>query len=102
MVLRKKILIGICIIGLIVYFMCIGNINASLIKSKDTKGSSTADHTKFEELQKPFKTGPEVTKACLACHTEAAEQVQHTIHWRWETGEKELQGLGKAHYLNNL
>ncbi|MDP2107483.1 MAG: hypothetical protein Q8J67_00360, partial [Rhodocyclaceae bacterium] len=37
--------------------------------------SPTADHSKFKELQKQFKTGPEVTKACLSCHTEAAKQV---------------------------
>jgi len=26
---------------------------------------STADHTKFPQLKKNFKSGPEVTKACL-------------------------------------
>ncbi|MDH2915612.1 MAG: cytochrome C, partial [Gallionella sp.] len=48
-------------------------------------GASTADHSKFKELQKNFKTGPEVTQACLLCHTEAAKQVQHTKHWTWES-----------------
>lgn len=33
---------------------------------------STADHTQLEALKGPFKTGPEVTKACLSCHNEAA------------------------------
>ena len=46
--------------------------------------NSTADHSKFKELQKDFKTGPEVTKACLTCHTEAAKQVHKTKHWTWE------------------
>ena len=32
--------------------------------------TSTADHSKFEELDKDFKTGIEVTEACLGCHTE--------------------------------
>jgi hypothetical protein len=36
---------------------------------------STADHSKFIQLQKPFKSGQEVTEACLSCHTEAAKQV---------------------------
>ena len=27
---------------------------------------STADHSKFKELQQTFTSGPEVTKACLA------------------------------------
>lgn len=66
-------------------------------------GFSTADHSKFEALQKPFKSGPEVTKACLACHTEAAKQVQHTKHWTWEyTDPKTGQKLGKKNVINNF
>ena len=42
---------------------------------------STTDHSKFEGLQQPFETGPDVTKACLVCHTEAAKQIHQTIHW---------------------
>jgi octaheme c-type cytochrome (tetrathionate reductase family) len=64
---------------------------------------STADHTKFKELQQDFKTGPEVTKACLTCHTEAAKQLMETTHWTWEfkhptTGET----LGKRNVLNSF
>jgi octaheme c-type cytochrome (tetrathionate reductase family) len=63
---------------------------------------STADHAKFKELQKAFTTGPDVTKACLSCHTEAAEQVQHTKHWTWEyTDPKTGQKLGKRAIINN-
>ena len=45
--------------------------------------NNTADHSKFKELQQEFKSGPEVTRACLTCHTEAARQIQKTIHWTW-------------------
>jgi octaheme c-type cytochrome (tetrathionate reductase family) len=63
---------------------------------------STADHGKFKELQRKFATGPEVTKACLSCHTEAADQVQHTKHWTWEyTNGKTGQKLGKKNIINN-
>ena len=63
----------------------------------------TADHSKFEQLKKPFKSGPEVTKACLACHTEAANQVMHTSHWTWEyTNPANGQRLGKKTVLNNF
>ena len=48
------------------------------------KAQSTADHSKFKELEGPFKSGPEVTKACLSCHTEASHQVMKSIHWTWE------------------
>lgn len=66
------------------------------------KDSSTADHSKFKELQKNFKTGPEVTQACLSCHTEAAKQVQHTKHWTWESIDpKTGQKRGKKNIINN-
>ena len=46
--------------------------------------ASTTDHGKLEELDREFKSGPEVTKACLSCHTEAAKQLHDTKHWKWE------------------
>jgi hypothetical protein len=33
---------------------------------------ASADHGKFKALQQDFQSGPEVTRACLSCHTEAA------------------------------
>ena len=45
---------------------------------------STADHSKFKDLEKHFQSGPEITKACLFCHTEPAKQVQKTERWTWE------------------
>ncbi len=43
----------------------------------------TSDHSKHEILKQPFASGPEVTRACLSCHTEAAAQIHRTIHWTW-------------------
>lgn len=34
----------------------------------------TADHRQFDILKREFKSGPEVTAACLSCHTEAATE----------------------------
>jgi hypothetical protein len=54
--------------------------------------NSTADHSKFDVLQEDLQaSGPEVTKACLACHTEAAKQVHKTKHWTWEFMNPETQ-----------
>ncbi|MDP2792691.1 MAG: tetrathionate reductase family octaheme c-type cytochrome [Sulfurisoma sp.] len=65
--------------------------------------SSTADHSKFKELQQSFKSGPEVTKACLSCHTEAARQIHKTKHWTWEfVNPENKQKLGKKHVVNNF
>ena len=64
---------------------------------------STADHSKFKELDIDFQTGPEVTKACLSCHTEAAKQVHKTPHWSWDSLNPEnKQRLGKKNVLNNF
>ena len=63
---------------------------------------STSDHTKFKALQQEFNSGPEVTKACLSCHTEAARQIHKTQHWKWEYRSPEGQLLGKKHVINNF
>ncbi len=64
---------------------------------------TTADHSKFEVLRKPFASGPEVTQACLSCHTEASDQVMHTVHWQWEYTQPETgQILGKSNVINSF
>ena len=65
--------------------------------------TSTADHTKLKELKKNFKTGPEVTRVCISCHTEAARQIHKTNHWTWEfLNPDNKQRLGKRNILNNF
>ena len=67
------------------------------------KLNTTADHSKFKELQQVFQSGPEVTKACLRCHTEAAGQIHRTKHWKWEYLNPDTQQrLGKKTILNNF
>lgn len=51
--------------------------------TKDKGPWITAEHSKHEVLQKEFTSGPEVTKACLSCHNQAALQFHKTIHWTW-------------------
>jgi octaheme c-type cytochrome (tetrathionate reductase family) len=65
---------------------------------------STADHSRHEILKKTFRSGPEVTQACLSCHSEAEKQFHKTIHWTWlaHKNENGVQ-MGKAGYsLNNF
>lgn len=65
------------------------------------RSGSTADHSQFEILKGPFKSGSEVTEACLSCHNEAGEQVMKTTHWSWEYKHPETgQLLGKKHEVN--
>ena len=62
---------------------------------------STADHSKFEELNREFTKAEEVTKACLKCHNKAGKQFQNTIHWKWEV-DCNNRKLGKKHVINNF
>ena len=67
------------------------------------KLTTTADHTKFKALQREFGSGPEVTKVCLQCHTEAARQIHRTKHWSWEfLNPTSQQRLGKKNVINNF
>ena len=57
----------------------------------------TADHSKHDILKQAFESGPQVTKACLSCHSEAAAQFHKTIHWTWMDPSTEANlKLGKG------
>lgn len=63
----------------------------------------TADHSKFEKLQKSFSSGPEVTETCLSCHNEAGKQITKTIHWTWMCPADPTKRMGKGGItLNNF
>jgi octaheme c-type cytochrome (tetrathionate reductase family) len=76
---------------------------SGLVILGNTALASTADHSTFKELQQTFNSGPEVTQACLKCHTEAAKQIMKTSHWTWEFSNPDTgQKLGKRHVINNF
>ena len=65
------------------------------------------DHSKF--LKGPFKTGEEITKACLECHEKEANDFIKTSHWRWKgvprtiaSKENFKEEYGKSNLLNNF
>lgn len=75
--------------------------NSDAAKINNSDRYSTADHSKFKELQGPFHSGSEVTRACLACHTEASRQLMKTRHWTWDYVNPDTgQRLGKKTMLN--
>ncbi len=67
---------------------------------------SSVDHSKFEELQQAFNSGPEVTEACLSCHNGRGQEVMQTAHWLWSRDEyiegKGVVSLGKRNVMNNF
>ena len=50
---------------------------------KQVKLTTTADHSKFKELQREFKTGPDLTKACLTCRGSGAVRKAALFGWLW-------------------
>ncbi|MCP3951343.1 MAG: tetrathionate reductase family octaheme c-type cytochrome [Desulfobacterales bacterium] len=72
--------------------------------TKEKKLWVTVNHGNVEALKRKFKSGPEVTRACLSCHSEAENQFKKTIHWTWQAGhDRNGAIIGKAgHSLNNF
>jgi len=70
------------------------------------KRAAPVDHSAL--LEGAFETGQDVTRACLTCHEDSANQVIHTAHWRWESepvkveGRDELITTGKKNTINNF
>ena len=58
-------------------------------------------------IKGPFTTGPEVTKACLECHAQQADDFIEDVHWTW-SAVQEVPGhagevsLGKKNSINNF
>jgi octaheme c-type cytochrome (tetrathionate reductase family) len=64
------------------------------------------DHTDI--VKGEFKTGQDVTRACLECHPDAATQVMSTTHWTWESKAFDVPWrdtpvtIGKINQINNF
>jgi octaheme c-type cytochrome (tetrathionate reductase family) len=55
-----------------------------------------------------FKTGQDVTRACLECHKDAANELMKTTHWTWESKAFDVPWrdedvtIGKINQINNF
>lgn len=100
MVKAQHLIPGLTVIGFVA--MALVPLAVATIHPAESTGS-TADHSRFEQLNIRFTSGPEVTRACLECHTEAARQIHQSIHWTWEYDNPQTgQRLGKRHVINNF
>ncbi|MFA8341488.1 MAG: tetrathionate reductase family octaheme c-type cytochrome [Rhodothermaceae bacterium] len=110
----RKIIIPLVLIFLIVV-MAIGMLKTRQsgpthlmeLKAEFSKEKqSSVDHSKFEILQKKFKSPQEVTEACISCHTERHTEIMKSNHWNWERAEyvegRGIVYLGKKNALNNF
>ena len=76
---------------------------AVLLTAFSSSALAATDHSGF--FEGPLNSGPEVTKACLECHEDAAAEVMATSHWTWAVdqtiGGKKVH-RGKINALNNF
>lgn len=59
-----------------------------------TLAVAAVDHT--DMVKGPFKTGQDVTKACLECHEKQATDVMKTTHWKWKGTPNHIKGMEKS------
>lgn len=102
------------IISGLVYFLVAGTIVISLDTEAQVKDQPLLKMkakglpTNHVDLMKgPFKTGSDVTKACLECHESSADEIMKSNHWTWEKKSKvdwsdTLVVTGKKHSMNNF
>ncbi len=79
---------------------------ARLKQQYATKVKSSVDHSKFDQLKRPFAKPQEVTAACLTCHNGRAGEVMKSSHWTWTRTEyiegQGIRTIGKKNALNNF
>ena len=68
-----------------------------------------AVHVDHKDIVKgEFKTGQDVTRACLECHEDAATALMKTTHWTWESKAFDVPWreddvtIGKINQINNF
>jgi octaheme c-type cytochrome (tetrathionate reductase family) len=64
---------------------------------------------KFKNVDPATLTGPDITRACLECHPNAASDIMMTSHWTWQSPEFEIPWrdgetatIGKFNQINNF
>ena len=62
-----------------------GLLSGMILLAANTALAAT-DHSSL--LKGPFATGPDVTKACLQCHQEHAQDFMKTVHWTWNSRQQ--------------
>ena len=77
-------------------------------------GSAIAEETEsdpsdqHQNMKGPYPDGIAVTKACLKCHEDQADEVLTSAHWLWKgpspfvQGQEDRTDLGKRNLINNF
>lgn len=103
---KPRVIVGIAVLSTLLIWGCTRKEKAPSAWSKIPTPPNHVSHAAF--FKGDFKSGPEVTQACLGCHEDAAKEVMHTSHWTWKGAPAEVPGhkgkleLGKANLINNF
>lgn len=76
-------------------------------RSAMPRPGAPVDHATFfrDHERDGFTSGPDVTRACLQCHEQAAHEFMQTAHWTWAGDHVQREqpvAIGKKNLINNF
>jgi octaheme c-type cytochrome (tetrathionate reductase family) len=101
-------LIGVNLVILIPVLYFLGDTNGSLSNPEDFLPNQPVHVDHIDIVSGEFKTGQDVTRACLECHKDAATELMKTTHWTWESKAFPVpwrdtpMTIGKINQINNF
>jgi hypothetical protein len=85
-----------------VVFLCVLSFP---LRAENNESFVSEEH---KQMKGPYPDGISVTKACLKCHQDQADEVLTSAHWLWKgpspfvLGHEERTDLGKRNLINNF
>jgi len=108
--MSRLLVVGFVLVAITACLSCSSEPETSSIRidagERLAKQPAHTDHSGFFHNQ--FADGPAVTRACLECHADSAQEVMQTSHWNWQGQEVMLPGhdeplrIGKRNVINNF
>jgi octaheme c-type cytochrome (tetrathionate reductase family) len=101
-------LIGILLVILVPVLYFLPRARAASANPSDYLPEKTVHVDHADIVKGEFNTGQDVTRACLACHEDAATDLMKTTHWTWESKAFDVPWretpatIGKINQINNF
>ena len=101
-------LLGIILVILVPVLYFLPRANKPSTNPKDYLPTKAVHVDHKDIVQGDFKTGQDVTRACLVCHEDAASELMKTTHWTWESKAFDVPWrednvtIGKINQINNF
>src|SRR3989304_8741921 len=101
-------LLGIILVILVPILYFFPRVNTSSINPADYLPEHPFHVEHKDIVQGEYKTGQDVTRACLGCHEDSATELMKTTHWTWESKAFDVPWrdedvtIGKNNQINNF